>query len=111
MPWHLILQQRLDGLSSTDQGENNVRNIAGSVLNHSGYACQMSKMIADWRGLWSAVPGTTDPIFPFGITQLAGYCSEGYTWLAGAFRLAQTGGFGYLPNAAMPNTFLGQAYE
>ena len=49
------------------------------MLNHSGYACQMSKMIADWRSLWSAVPGTTDPVFPFGITQLAGYCSEGYT--------------------------------
>ena len=92
------------------QGENNVRNVAGSVANKTGYACQMASMISDWRAIWSAVPGTTAALFPFGVTQLAGSCSEGFPANTGAFRRSQTGGYGALPNEAMPNTFLGQAY-
>ena len=93
------------------QGENNVRNVAGSVANKTGYACQMASMIADWRAIWSAIPGTTAATFPFGVTQLAGSCSEGFPANTGAFRRSQTGGYGTLPNAAMPNTFLGQAFD
>lgn len=68
-------------------------------------------MIEDWRSIWSAVPNTTDPQFPFGVTQLAGSCSEGFPQNSGAFRRSQTGGYDRLPNPAMPNTFLGQAFD
>jgi hypothetical protein len=30
---------------------------------------------------------------------------------AGGLRVAQTGGYGYLPNPALPRTFLGQAFD
>ena len=92
-------------------GENIVRNLAGSVSNHSGYACQQQLQIAEYRRIWSVTPNTTDPLFPFGVTQLAGYSSEGFPYNTGAFRLAQTGGYGYMPNAAIPNSFLGQAFD
>jgi hypothetical protein len=88
-----------------------VRNIAGSISNRSGYACQMASLIEDWRSIWSAVPNTTDPLFPFGVTQLAGSCSEGSPANSAPFRRAQTGGWGHLPNADMKNTFLGQAFD
>jgi hypothetical protein len=65
----------------------------------------------DWRSLWSAVPNTTDPLFPGGVTQLAGSCSEGFPANSAPFRRAQTGGWGHLPNADMKNTFLGQAFD
>jgi hypothetical protein len=28
-------------------------------------------MVADWRAVWSATPGTTDPLAPFGVATLA----------------------------------------
>ena len=36
---------------------------------------------------------------------------QGFPQNSASFRLAQTGGCGYLPNKAMPNTFLGQGIE
>lgn len=93
------------------EGENNVRNIAGSLSNKSGYACQQKSLVDSWRREFSKIPRTTNPLAPFGITQLAGYCSEGFPWNSGAFRLAQTGGYGFLPNPEMPATFLGQAFD
>lgn len=74
-------------------------------------ACQQKSLVETWRAAFSRVPRTTSALAPFGITQLAGYCSEGYPWNTGAFRLAQTAGYGFLPNTAMPATFLGQAYD
>jgi hypothetical protein len=112
------------------------------------YACQQAAMIRSWREVFSAVPETTDAEFPFGVTTLAGGCSEGFPlwslfqhfshtewescvnptpgsgvtrksptckdmgndW-AGGLRVAQTGGYGHTPNAALPNVFLGQAYD
>ena len=102
-------------------------------------------MISSWREAFSATPGTTDKQFPFGITSLAGGCSEAFPlwseyqhfteaewsscatngidqrtsplckdmrddW-AGGLRVAQTGGYGHLPNPALPNVFLGQAFD
>jgi hypothetical protein len=120
---------------------------AGSIAKKSGYACQQANLISSWREAFSVVPGTTDQQFPFGITSLAGGCSEGFPlwseyqhfteaewhscatnsdgvnqrtsplcqdmrddW-AGGLRLAQTGGYGHMPNEALPNTFLGQAFD
>ena len=127
------------------QGEQNVANGGGSVAQRSGYACQQANLISSWRAAFSATAGTTDGDFPFGVTSLAGGCSEAFplwsayqhfdeaAWQnctdgaanqrtsplcidmkndwAGGLRAAQTGGYGHLPNAAMPNTFLGQAYD
>ena len=78
-----------------------MRNIAGSVLNHSGYACQQALQMREYRRVWSAVPGTSSALLPFGVTQLAGYSSEGFPYNSGAFRLAQTGGYGYLPHSGL----------
>lgn len=128
------------------QGEQNVIFGEGSISKTSGYACQQASMIASWRKAWSEVPGTTDRQFPFGVTSLAGGCSEGFPlwssfqhyteaqwhdcatnsnglngrdpmckdisddW-AGGLRVAQTGGYGFLPNPALPGVFLGQAFD
>ena len=84
----------------------------------AGYSCSMQALVDQWRQLWSATPGTTDPAAPFGIVTLASSGSEGASSLAmGAMRLAQTAGFGVLPPPAGPtsggmaNTFLAQAYD
>lgn len=61
-----------------EQGEQNVLFGKGSVTHKEGYACQQAAMIASWREAWSSVPGTTDKQFPFGITSLAGGCSEAF---------------------------------
>ena len=81
------------------------------LSNRTGYACQMASLIADWRAIWAAVPNTTASVFPFGVTQLAGSCSEGFPQNSGGFRRSQTGGYGVLPNPAMPNSFLAQAFD
>ena len=39
----------------------------GNVLDNAGYACMLPTMIANWRKMWSHVPGTTDPDAPFGV--------------------------------------------
>ncbi len=118
------------------QGEQNV--LWGRGAATSGYQCQQRALIQSWRAAFSALPGTSSPTFPFGVVTLAGGASEGgylwtpYThlpkaqwgdwgdrpnraevvsdWTAG-LRTAQTGGYGYTPNAALPNVFLGQNYD
>jgi hypothetical protein len=59
-------------------------------------------MVAAWRALWSAQPGTTPAALPFGTVLLAEGTDGGR---AGNFQnivRAQTASFGALPNAAIP---------
>lgn len=67
----------------------------GNVAGKAGYSCEMAALVSQWRQLWSATAGTTDPAAPFGIVTLASSGSEGASSLAmGAMRQAQTAGFG-----------------
>ena len=61
--------------------------------------------------MWSATPGTTDPLAPFGVVTLASSGAEGADAAMGAMRIAQTAGYGVLPSPDLPNTFLAQAYD
>jgi hypothetical protein len=93
------------------QGENNVGGSPGSSLGSVGYGCMQSRMVAAWRDIWSVEAGTTDPTAPFGLVTIAtSEGGEGAHHLA-AFRWAQTANYGVLPNPAMPNTFVAQAYD
>lgn len=87
----------------------------GNSAAGTGYSCLMQALVREWRGLWSATPGTTDSSAPFGIVTLASSGSEGASGLAmGAMRHAQTAGYGVLPppgGEEMANTFLAQAYD
>ena len=91
-------------------GENNMYSTFGNSALKLGYSCLMPVLVAEWRSLWSRTPGTTDPSAPFGLVTLAASGSEGGADL-GSMRLAQTAGYGVLPNPAMPNTFLAQAHD
>ena len=82
----------------------------GNPAQHEGYGCQMPAMVDLWRREWSKVNGTTDPQAPFGIVTLASGGSEGGSDIGG-MRFSQTANYGSLPNAAMPSTFLAQAYD
>ena len=87
-----------------------MESIFGNSALGTGYSCLMPLLVRAWRALWSQTPGTTDPLAPFGVVTLAASGSEGGPDL-GSMRLAQTAGYGVLPNAAMPNTFLAQAFD
>lgn len=54
------------------QGENDMHNIKGNSLDHSGYGCEIATMVQYWRQQWSATPGTTDALTPFGTVVLPG---------------------------------------
>ena len=69
------------------------------------------RMVEAWRDIWSQEEGTTDPTAPFGLVTIAPSGSEGGGEHLSAFRWAQTANYGVLPNSAMPNTFLAQAYD
>ena len=71
----------------------------------------MKNLIETWRSGWSAEAGTTDATFPFGLVSLAGGTSEGHAPNMGAFRFAQTGNTGVLPNDKLPGTFAAQAFD
>ena len=96
------------------QAENNMNMVPKCVLGNSernqGYSCLMVGLVRLWRKLWSATPGTTDPLAPFGVVALPLSGSEGNPNI-GLMRWAQTGGYGVLPSEAMPNTFLVQSYD
>lgn len=90
------------------QGENNMQNVKGNAAVNVGYSCKQRELVKGWRSIWSETTGTTDPMAPFGIVTLASSGSEGGPNM-GAMRLAQTAGYGVVPNEAMPNTFFAQA--
>ena len=70
----------------------------------------MPALISAWRAAWSVVPGTTDPLAPFGLCTLSTDDSEG-TGDIGSFRWAQGGSFGVVPNPIMPNVFLAHGHD
>ena len=90
------------------QGENNMDNIKGNAALNIGYSCKQRELVKGWRGIWSEVSGTTEPNAPFGIVTLASSGSEGGPNM-GAMRLAQTAGYGVLPNPEIPHSFFAQA--
>jgi len=95
------------------QGENNMGGVKGNSAASLGYACNQKALVAGWRKVWSATPGTTDPMAPFGIATLASSGSEGGPHM-GAMRQAQTASYGVLPGPAgsgMENTFVAQVYD
>ena len=94
------------------QGENDIgRYSAGNVLNNSGYACIEKLLIEQWRANWSVVDGTSDPNFGFGVVALAAGTSEGNEGATGDFRWAQSLNYGIMPNPAINNTFMVEAYD
>lgn len=68
-------------------------------------------MVAHWRSAWSTVPGTTDPVFPFGFSTITDGSEEGWGLNAAGLQRAQTAGYGVAPNPAMPNTFMALAHD
>ena len=82
----------------------------GNVKFNTGYACAMRQLIAGWRSAWSATPGTTDPLAPFGVVTLASSGSEGGPDF-GTMRIAQTMSYGVLPTPDVPATFVAQGYD
>ena len=93
------------------QGENNLQYDGGDSADGTGYACLLPRMIAQWRAVWSAVPGTTDPLAPFGLVSLADGTDEAWGVNMAGLHWAQTASYGALPNPLMPNTFLASAYD
>jgi hypothetical protein len=93
------------------QGENNCGGVPGNSATGVGYGCLMPRLVSSYRRWFSAVPNTTDPLAPFGVVTLAATTSEGNGVKMAAMRWSQTANFGVLPNAAMPNTFLAQAFD
>ena len=93
------------------QGENSAGMDAGNVLDATGYACILQHMIADWRAVWSATPGTTDPRAPFFIFDLADGTDEGANDNLGSLRWSLTGNFGMLPSPQLPNAYHAAAYD
>ena len=93
------------------QGENSLCYDSGSSRDSTGYACMMQTLVSSWRRVWSATPGTTDPLAPFGVASLADGTDESFGVNMRMFRWAQTANYGALPNEAMPRTFLADAFD
>lgn len=70
----------------------------------------MPALVAAWRAAWSATPGTTDPLAPFGICTLSTDDSEGAGDIA-SFRWSQGGNYGVAPNPVLPNVFLAHGHD
>jgi len=87
-----------------------MHNLFGNSAMGTGYSCLMPALVKQWRALWSATAGTTDAEAPFGLVTLAPSGGEGGASI-GTMRWAQTAGYGTMPNPAMPNTFVAQAYD
>ena len=85
--------------------------VTGSYLGRFGYACELPALVQHWRDRWSEVANTTSPLAPFGIVTLHPRAGWFGARDMGGMRHAQTAGFGVIPNAALPETFLAQAYD
>eukprot|EP01060_Flectonema_neradi_P011037 TRINITY_DN180_c0_g1_i1.p1 TRINITY_DN180_c0_g1~~TRINITY_DN180_c0_g1_i1.p1 ORF type:complete len:608 (+),score=158.57 TRINITY_DN180_c0_g1_i1:43-1866(+) len=92
------------------QGENDMGNVFGNSEYSTGYSCEVPKMVAEWRSVFSKEPGTTSPTAPFGLVTLAPSGTEGHPDI-GAMYVAQLGSYGDMPNAAFPNTFYAHAFD
>ena len=68
-------------------------------------------MIAAWRAAWSAVPGTSSPLAPFGFVELADGTDEAWGLSMAGLRHAQTAGYGSVPNPLMPNVYRALAHD
>ena len=96
------------------QGESDCG--AGSDVR---YHCIFPAMIAAWRRAWHAgTAGQTDELFPFGFVQLSTWGkpniplgAEGSEAGVPVVRWAQTANVGYVPNPAMPKTFMATAVD
>lgn len=79
-------------------------------LSIPSYGCRFPAMIADWRAKWAAgSAGTTSDDFPFGFVNLAPWTNPNNA--PAGIRWAQSAGYGYVPNPAMPNTFTAIAFD
>lgn len=93
------------------QGENNLGKHAGNVLDKAGYACMLPLLVRNWREIWSAEVGTTDPVAPFGIVLLADSTDEGWGANVPQMHWAQTANTGFAPNKFLSGTFLATAHD
>ena len=84
--------------------------VHGSWLNATGYGCMEPVLINQWRSQWSVVPGTTDPLVPFGLVTLPTGTGEGSPDMAG-MRWAQASNLGYMDNYVVPNTFVAHGFD
>eukprot|EP00039_Didymoeca_costata_P008455 m.112529 g.112529 ORF g.112529 m.112529 type:complete len:672 (-) comp14091_c0_seq2:383-2398(-) len=91
------------------QGENDMHEMKGNILNSEGYACMMPKLLSSWRKLFSE-NGDNSPDAPFGVVTLAPGGGEGGANIA-TMRWAQTANFGVIPNPAMQNAYVVQAFD
>ena len=68
-------------------------------------------MVAHWRAMWSVVPGTTDPMAPFGVITIADGTEEGNGLNVYGLHWSQSANYGSLPNPAIPNSWLTLAHD
>ncbi|XP_025099725.1 sialate O-acetylesterase-like [Pomacea canaliculata] len=88
------------------QGEQN--------SGHSGqYSCQIQALLKRWRSSFNTQSlAETAADFPFGYVQLAPHNQgENYVGSYPPERWAQTAGYGYSPNPALPKTFMAVAMD
>ena len=96
--------------ASPAYNNSNAGSLHGNSAKSAGYGCLMPALIASWRKAWSASPGTTDPLAPFGLCSLSTDDSEGAGDIA-SFRWAQSGSYGVAPNPRMPNVFIAHGHD
>jgi len=68
-------------------------------------------MVAQWRALWSAAPGTTDALAPFGYVDIADGSDEAWGVSMAGLRWAQSANYGSVPNPALPNVYAAAAHD
>jgi hypothetical protein len=106
--YHLLTLCNVTAAALTFAFPNARAPLSGNSALNVGYSCKQRELVKGWRAIWSETPNTTDPNAPFGLVTLASSGSEGGPNM-GAMRLAQTAGYGVLPNDAVPHSFLAQA--